>query len=321
MRFGEVRVDFVTMEISRSEKPIALTPQAFKLLRFFTQSPERVISRDELLNEVWGYNNYPSTRTVDNHIFMLRRKLELNPACPVHFLTVNRMGYRFVPWAAERCPAADLRLLMEVAVKQGLAQYATRHTPDEDLALVEASTSGDIAAFEELVRRYDRKLLRIAQRVTDNLEDAQEVVQETFLKAFQKLKQFQRNSKFSTWLIRIALNESLMTLRRRRRYTQELPLEYEDPNGKNLPLDVADWSPNPEQLYSRSELQEILRKALEELPLALRVVFVLRDVEVLSIKETAAALDLHPSAVKARLLRARLQLREKLSNFFRPCHR
>jgi RNA polymerase sigma-70 factor (ECF subfamily) len=107
-----------------------------------------------------------------------------------------------------------------------------------------------------------------------------------------------------------------MTLRRRRRCTQELPLEYEDPNGKNLPVDVADWSPNPEQLYSRSELHEILRKALEGLPPALRIVFVLRDLEVLSIKETAAALDLHPSAVKARLLRARLQLREKLSKVF-----
>jgi RNA polymerase sigma-70 factor (ECF subfamily) len=175
--------------------------------------------------------------------------------------------------------------------------------------------SGDIAAFEELVRRYDRKLLRIALQVTHNQEDAQEAVQETFLKAYQKLHQFRGNSKLSTWLIRIALNESLMTLRRRR-YTQELPLEYEDPNGEHLPLDVADWSPNPEQLYSRSELQEILRKALEGLPPALRIVFVLRDLEVLSIKETAAALDLHPSAVKARLLRARLQLREKLSRVF-----
>jgi RNA polymerase sigma-70 factor, ECF subfamily len=205
---------------------------------------------------------------------------------------------------------------MEVAMIEDSAQSATRHALDDDLALVEASMSEDIAAFEELVRRYDRKLLRIALQVTHNQEDAQEAVQETFLKAYQKLHQFRGNSKLSTWLIRIALNESLMTLRRRRRYTQELPLEYEDPNGEHLPLDVADWSPNPEQLYSRSELQEILRKALEGLPPALRIVFVLRDLEVLSIKETAAALDLHPSAVKARLLRARLQLREKLSKVF-----
>jgi RNA polymerase sigma-70 factor, ECF subfamily len=210
---------------------------------------------------------------------------------------------------------------MEVAMIEDSAQSATRHAPDDDMALVEASMSGDIAAFEELVRRYDRKLLRIALQVTHNREDAQEAVQETFLKAYQKLNQFRGNSKFSTWLIRIALNEALMTLRRQRRYSRELPLEYEDPNDNKLPLDVADWSPNPEQLYSRSELQEILRKALEGLSPALRVVFVLRDVEVLSIKETAAALDLHPSAVKARLLRARLQLRENLSKFFRPCHR
>jgi RNA polymerase sigma-70 factor (ECF subfamily) len=207
---------------------------------------------------------------------------------------------------------------MEVAMIEESAQSATRPALDDDMTLVEASMSGDTAAFEELVRRYDSKLLRIALQVTHNQEDAQEAVQETFLKAYQKLNQFRGNSKLSTWLIRIALNESLMTLRRRRRYTQELPLEYEDPNGQNLPLDVADWSPNPEQLYSRSQLQEILRKALEELPSALRVVFVLRDVEVLSIKETAAALDIHPNVVKARLLRARLQLREKLSKFFQP---
>jgi len=210
---------------------------------------------------------------------------------------------------------------MEVAMIEDSAQSATRHALDDDLTLVEASMRGDIAAFEELVRRYDRELLRIALRVTQNQEDAQEAVQETFLKAYQKLNQFRGNSKLSTWLIRIVLNESLMTLRRRRRYTQELPLEYEDPNGEHLPLDVADWSPNPEQLYSRSELQEILRKALEGLPPALRVVFVLRDVEGLSTNETSAALDLGPSAVKARLFRARLQLREKLSKFFRPCHR
>jgi RNA polymerase sigma-70 factor, ECF subfamily len=205
---------------------------------------------------------------------------------------------------------------MEVAMIEDSAQSGTRYTLEKDLALVEASRSGHIAAFEELVRRYDRKLLRIALQVTHNQEDAQEAVQETFLKAYQKLNQFRGDSKLSTWLIRIALNESLMTLRRRRRYTQELPLEFEDPDGTNIPVDVVDWSPNPEQLYSRSELQEILRKALEDLPPALRVVFVLRDLEVLSIKETAAALDLHPSAVKARLLRARLQLREKLSKFF-----
>ena len=165
------------------------------------------------------------------------------------------------------------------------------------------------------MRRYDRKLLRITQQVTNNLEDAQDAVQEAFLKAYQKLSQFRGNSKFSTWLIRIALNESFMKLRKRR--SEPEPIDYEDPNGENLPLDIADWSPNAEQHYSRTELREILQKTLSELAPPLRVVFVLRDIEELSIKETAAALDLHPNAVKARLLRARLQLREKLTKYFR----
>jgi DNA-binding winged helix-turn-helix (wHTH) protein len=101
LQFGDVRVDFMRMEITRSEKPIALTHQEFKLLEFFMRSPQRAISRGELLNEVWGYNNYPSTRTVDNHICTLRQKLEPNPARPIHFLTVHRIGYKFVPCATE----------------------------------------------------------------------------------------------------------------------------------------------------------------------------------------------------------------------------
>lgn len=96
-RFGDVQVNLLTMEVSRSEDAVELTAREFKLLRFFIKNPERVFSRNELLNEVWGYNNYPSTRTVDNHICMLRQKLEPIPADPIHFLTVHGMGYKFVP--------------------------------------------------------------------------------------------------------------------------------------------------------------------------------------------------------------------------------
>jgi len=95
--FGEVRVNLLTMEISRSEKPVVLTAQEFKLLKFFIKTPERIFSRNELLNEVWGYSNYPSSRTVDNHIWRLRRKLEATPSRPIHFLTIHGMGYKFVP--------------------------------------------------------------------------------------------------------------------------------------------------------------------------------------------------------------------------------
>ncbi len=96
--FGDVTVNFEKMELTRSGQLIALTPQEFKTLKFFAQHAGRVVSRDELLNEVWGYQNYPSTRTVDNHILRLRQKLEKDPANPTHFKTVHGAGYKFVPY-------------------------------------------------------------------------------------------------------------------------------------------------------------------------------------------------------------------------------
>ncbi|HXX18274.1 MAG TPA: response regulator transcription factor [Candidatus Acidoferrum sp.] len=95
--FGDVTVNFARMELTRSGQRVALTPQEFKALKFFSQNAGRVVSRDELLNEVWGYQNYPSTRTVDNHVLRLRQKLEKDPAYPAHFKTVHGAGYKFVP--------------------------------------------------------------------------------------------------------------------------------------------------------------------------------------------------------------------------------
>jgi DNA-binding response OmpR family regulator len=95
--FGDVEIDFTSMEASRSGKPVSMTAQEFKLLRFLSRSVDRVVSREELLNEVWGYQNYPSTRTVDNHILRLRQKLEPDPARPRFFVTVHSAGYKFVP--------------------------------------------------------------------------------------------------------------------------------------------------------------------------------------------------------------------------------
>ncbi len=94
--FGDVQINFASMKATRAGKPVTLTAHEFKLLRFLLDNPERVLSRDELLNEVWGYNAYPSTRTVDNQILKLRQKLEENPANPVHICTVHGVGYRFV---------------------------------------------------------------------------------------------------------------------------------------------------------------------------------------------------------------------------------
>lgn len=186
-----------------------------------------------------------------------------------------------------------------------------------ELALVQAAKKGDLEAFSELVKRYDRNVFRIAQHITHNEEDAQDVVQDAFLKAYQNLEQFQGNSKFYTWLVRIAVNEALMKLRRRRTdKTVSIDEDVETEEG-SMPREVADWSPNPEQLYGQSELSDILKKTIQGLPPGFRTVFVLRDVEGLSTEETAEMLGLSIPAVKSRLLRARLQLRERLAKYFK----
>ena len=186
-----------------------------------------------------------------------------------------------------------------------------------DVALVQRAKAGDTAAFEQLVRQYDRQIYRTALHITQNREDAEDITQDVFFKAFQKLEQFQGNSKFSTWLVRIAVNESLMRLRRRKTSkTVSMDQDVETEEGA-IPRDFAEWRPNPEQIFSQSELGDILRKTIAGLPPGFRTVFTLRDIENLSTEETAEALGLSVPAVKSRLLRARLQLRERLSRYFR----
>lgn len=187
----------------------------------------------------------------------------------------------------------------------------------EELSLVAAAKSGDMGAFEELVRRYDRNVFRIAQHITQNREDAEDVVQDAFLKSFQNLEQFQGQSKFYTWLVRIAVNEALMKLRKRRPERFVSLDEDVKTEEDSIPREIADWSPNPEQQYNQAELKDILGKTIQGLPPGFRTVFVLRDVEGLSTEETAEALDLSVPAVKSRLLRARLQLRERLNKYFK----
>jgi RNA polymerase sigma-70 factor (ECF subfamily) len=198
-----------------------------------------------------------------------------------------------------------------------LIQFVTPSAAD-DLDLVVATKAGDSAAFEELVARYDRKLFRIAYHIVHNRDDAQDVVQETFVKVCQNLGQFQAHSKFSTWLYRIAVNQSLMELRKRRKPPAAVELSLDaDEEGGQLPIDLSDWRPNPEEQYKGSELRELLTRMLLELRPALRVVFIMRDIEGLSLQETAEALALTVAAVKTRCLRARLEIRERLNMHFK----
>src|SRR5690348_1884255 len=198
----------------------------------------------------------------------------------------------------------------------GAIQPKVSEPVSDELALVEAAKAGDVGAFEELVRRYDRNVFRIAQHITQNREDAEDVVQDAFLKSYENLEQFQGQSKFYTWLVRIAVNEALMRLRRRRPERMVSLDEDVKTEDDSVPREVADWAPNPEQLYNQSELKDILTRTIQGLPPSFRTVFVLRDVEGLSTEEAAEALDLSIPAVKSRLLRARLQLRERLSRYF-----
>jgi RNA polymerase sigma-70 factor, ECF subfamily len=186
---------------------------------------------------------------------------------------------------------------------------------DEHL-LVAAAKAGDAAAFEELVNRYERKIFRLTMNITGNREDAEDAMQDAFLKAYTHLQGFQGDSRFYTWLVRIAANEALMRLRKRRpnQFSLDEPVQGED---DLMPREIEDWDPSPEQRYAQTEMQEILNEAVSKLEPDFRTVFVLRDVEQLSTEETAQALGISVPAVKSRLLRARLKLRQKLNRYFR----
>jgi RNA polymerase sigma-70 factor, ECF subfamily len=187
---------------------------------------------------------------------------------------------------------------------------------DDEPALVAAAKGGDVGAFETLVGRYERKIFRLTQNITQNREDAEDSMQEAFLKAFEHLQSFEGNSRFYTWLVRIAVNQALMKLRKRRPNVVSLD-EDVDTGEDMVPREVEDWGPSPADRYAQTELSEILTRAIGELDPPFRIVFQLRDIEELSTEETADALGLSVPAVKSRLLRARLKLRQSLHQYFR----
>jgi RNA polymerase sigma-70 factor, ECF subfamily len=187
---------------------------------------------------------------------------------------------------------------------------------DDEPSLVAAAKSGDMVAFETLVGRYERKIFRLTQNITQNREDAEDAMQEAFLKAYEHLGGFEGNSRFYTWLVRIAVNQALMKLRKRRPNVVSLD-EPVDTGEDVMPREVEDWGPSPEDRYEQTELGGILSAVIGELDPSFRIVFQLRDIEELSTEETAEALGLSVPAVKSRLLRARLKLRQRLNRYFR----
>jgi RNA polymerase sigma-70 factor (ECF subfamily) len=184
-------------------------------------------------------------------------------------------------------------------------------------AFLDAAARREPEAFKKLVTLYGPRIFRLAQNITRNHEDAEEVSQDSFTRAFLHMDTFRGDSRFYTWLVRIAINQSLMKLRSRR----SRDLRFEPLGGtEETPFvaEVADASPTPEQRYSQEELHGILASAMDELPPTFRKVLQLREVEERSTGETARILGLSISAVKSRALRGRQKLRKVLTRYFRP---
>jgi RNA polymerase sigma-70 factor (ECF subfamily) len=201
-----------------------------------------------------------------------------------------------------------------------MAGDAAMNAHVNDAELVTAAKAGDLAAFEELTTRHERQIYSLAFRILQNPHDAEDVTQQAFLSAVENLGKFREESSFATWLYRIATFAALKVIRKRKGL-ETVSLEaatepQEDYDSIPHPEYIADWKQSPEQLVERNEMRRLLDQALAKLDEKHRLVFVLRDVEGLSVAETAAALNLSESNVKMRLLRARLQLREQLTQHF-----
>jgi len=190
---------------------------------------------------------------------------------------------------------------------------------DDDRPLVRLARQGDFAAFEALVSKYERRLYGLALRIVRHRQDAEEVVQQTFVSVIEHLEEFREESTFQTWLMRIATNHALALLRKRSsRSTATFREDHSDEGYAQVPHPqyIAKWRETPAEIAQRRETSQLLREALEELDEKYRLVFVLRDMEGLSTAETAEALGISEANVKVRLLRARLMLRERLTQAF-----
>ena len=185
---------------------------------------------------------------------------------------------------------------------------------ERETELIQRVCRGEHEAFYDLVRPYERAIYFAAKGVLDNPADAEEVAQETVLKAFNALPNFRFEAKFSTWIIQIAINEARMKLRKDRRHLYEsIEAERPDEEGDYRPKDLADWRDIPSEELQRNELREALKRAMAALNPKYREVLILRDVQHISIAETAQILGISEANVKTRLLRARLQMREALA--------
>ena len=185
----------------------------------------------------------------------------------------------------------------------------------DEVALIEALKRGEKYACACMIKHHGSQMYAVALRIVGDADEAEEVVQEAFISACSKMDSFEGRSKLSTWLYRITTNAALMRLRKRREDTVSLDEPQVMDEGDLLPRQLGDWSVEPGQQALSSELRQVMEAAVQELPPSLRAAFVLRDVQGLSTQEAAEALDITDTALKVRLHRARLQLRERLADY------
>ena len=181
-----------------------------------------------------------------------------------------------------------------------------------EFELVAAAQAGDHDAFGILVNSYQKPVFRLVMGIMRNREDAEDVVQEAMLKAYANLRNFQCNSRFYTWVVRIAINEALMKLRKRRRTEKDVALDEVLTDRGSVRLELEDWSNNPERSYAQKELKEIIENAMKKLSPRLAAALSLRNGDELGVKETAARLGLSTYGAKSRVSRARRRLRNRL---------
>lgn len=194
--------------------------------------------------------------------------------------------------------------------------HPKNESTDEETLDLEALQKKDKRAFAKLVDQNSDPMYRLALRLTGNPQDAEDVVQETFIKAFNHIENFEGRSRISTWLYRIATNEALMLLRKRKDGITHIEEGLETDEGDIMPIQIVDWCCLPEKEIMTKETRQVMQQAALQLSDANRAAFLLRDVEGLSTQEAAEALQISESALKVRLMRARLQLREELSDYF-----
>jgi RNA polymerase sigma-70 factor, ECF subfamily len=191
----------------------------------------------------------------------------------------------------------------------------------DEYALLLVAKTGDSAAFEILCKQSANTVFHIARQIMRNNEDAEDVVQESFQQAFIHLKRFNGNSRFSTWLSRIAINAALMKLRKKRRFSEVSLDESAETEQRSSPVDVQDRALNPEQLYAQKERQRILSEVINELTPGMRKAIQLRELGGRSSEETAQIMGISVTAVKARVFHGRKKLRERLNHFVAPAWR